>query len=141
MGRLSISTALVGVFFLGGVAFAQQGLVIEPWRTATKPQVVPTPPRALPASGLPPASAALPQPRKLESAPAPAPAGETKWSPPVVELLVDPWAKVDASASPPRPRWVPERTEIVDPWADAVPEPPRVASQRAEAELPRTPIF
>jgi hypothetical protein len=64
-----------------------------------------------------------------------------KWSPPVVALLVDPWAKVDTSASPPRPRWVPERTEIIDPWANAAPEPPRVASHRAEAERPRTPIF
>jgi hypothetical protein len=127
--------------FLGGIAFAQQGLVVEPWRKATAPVAPPAPPRASPASGLPPASAALPQPRKLEAAPAPLPVEKTRWSPPVVELLVDPWAKADAMPTPPRPRWVPEHSEIVDPWADAAPEPPRVASRPVETEMPRSPIF
>jgi len=39
-----------------------------------------------------------------------------KWSPPVVELLVDPWVKPVAVAAPP-PSWVPQTVEIVDPWA------------------------
>jgi hypothetical protein len=130
--------------FLGGVAFAQQGLVVEPWRKAAAPVATPATPRASPASGLPPASAALPQPRKLEATPSVAPpveASETKWSPPVVELLVDPWSKPEAVANPPRPRWVPQPSEIVDPWADAAPEPPRVASRPVDLDMPHSPIF
>jgi hypothetical protein len=130
----------VGVFFLGGIASAQQGLVVEPWRQATAPQAKALAARALPASGLPPASAALPQPRKLETA-APAPVEAKKWSPPVVELLVNPWAKSDALASPSPPRWVPETHEIIDPWADAAPEPPRVARRPTGTERPHLPIF
>lgn len=77
---------------------------------------------------------------------------EPKWSPPVVELLVDPWAKAPIAAPAQKPRWVPSTLEIVDPWADERPRPePRVASHRAErgdrtqrrdrAEAARSPIF
>ena len=122
---------------MGSVALAQQGLIIEPWHKA--PAVAAVPPRATPASGLPPARAALPLPRKQETA-EPAPVQVSKWSPPVVELLVDPWTKSGVATLSPRPRWVPESVEIVDPWAnDAPPQPPRVASRRAEG--PRSTIF
>ena len=123
------------MLFVGSAALAQQGLVVDPWRQASKaskPLVAPVPAsRALPASGLPPPSVALPAPRQVE-APAAAPADAAKWSPPVIELLVDPWAKSDAVAAP-KPRWVPQTLEIIDPWANAAPaEAPRVASRPAE---------
>jgi hypothetical protein len=81
------------------------------------------PKSGLPATALHPSQPVTP---KTESAPGqPAPG---KWSAPVVELLVDPWAK-ERLARPARPRWVPERLEIIDPWSEtAPPEPPRVAS-------------
>jgi hypothetical protein len=55
-------------------------------------------------------------------------AAPLKWSPPVIEMLVDPWAKGAAPVHTPRPRWVPRAIEIVDPWADETPAPPRVAA-------------
>jgi hypothetical protein len=140
VGRLSIVRTLVGVLLVGSGALAQQGLVVDPWHKAAKPVAVPLPPlRALPASGLPPPSAALPAlpalpaPRQAEAPPAAAPAAVAKWSPPVVELLVDPWAKSEAAAAP-KPRWSPKTLEIIDPWADAAaPSPPRIASRPAES--------
>jgi hypothetical protein len=95
----------------------------------------------MPASGLPPAHAAFPPPRKSEPVvEASAAASVEKWSPPVVTLLVDPWAKPSVAVSP-RPEWAPEPAEIVDPWAhEASPELPRVASRRP-AERPRSTIF
>jgi len=124
------------VLFVGSAALAQQGLVVDPWHKASRPVAAPVPPlRALPASGLPPPSAAPPaaveQPRAQASATEDSKA-DAQWSPPVVELLVDPWAKVDATAAP-QPRWVPQTLEIIDPWANDTPaEPPRVASRPAE---------
>jgi hypothetical protein len=119
---------------VGGVALAQQGLVVEPWGKAPTLQASPSSaPRSMPASGLGPAITA---PRRLAALPQSAPqvpAEPQKWSPPVVELLVDPWAK-ELAAPAPRSRWVPRDVEIVDPWAnEAAPEPPRVASRPAGA--------
>jgi hypothetical protein len=56
-------------------------------------------------------------------------------------MAVDPWAKNDPSDAPPHPRWVPQNTEIIDPWANRrPPEPPRVAESRP-SEFPRSTIF
>lgn len=133
-----------------GVALAQQGLIVEPWRRASAPAAAPIPPlRAMPASGLG-GPVVAPAVRSME-APRPSvaafpPVGAPKWSPPVVELLVDPWAKAQVAAPAPKPRWVPSTIEIVDPWADDRRQPePRVASHRAEqgsrVVSARSPIF
>jgi hypothetical protein len=125
---------LVGVLLVGSVALAQQGLIVEPWRKAPTPANAPVPPlRAMPASGLVPfrgatvvaMPAAQPQPATVPGVPA-----LSRWSPPVVELLVDPWARGQVAAPVVRPRWVPSNVDIVDPWArsaQASTEPPRVA--------------
>jgi len=125
---------------VAGVALAQQGLIVEPWHKAPAPVAAPVPPlRAMPASGLAPVTASVAPlaPRKAEAAPAPI-AAPLKWSPPVVELLVDPWAKGQAAAAvaqPARRPWLPTRVDsmdIVDPWADEASKPaPRVASHSA----------
>jgi hypothetical protein len=117
---------------VGSVALAQQGLSTEPWRKAAPPAAAPVPPlRAMPASGLGPAAKPLAMPeRKLEGAPITPPPDVRRWSPPVVELLVDPWAKRQPAAFP-GPRWVPSHVEIVDPWADAPVPKPRVAARPA----------
>lgn len=135
---------------VGGVALAQQGLIVEPWRKAPAPAAAPIPPlRAMPASGLG-GQVGVPLVRTGE-APRPSAAAfpsveAPKWSPPVVELLVDPWAKAQVVVPTQKPRWVPSTIEIVDPWADERPQPqPRVASHRAERgerhERARSPIF
>ncbi|MES1189017.1 MAG: hypothetical protein ABUL60_34700 [Myxococcales bacterium] len=117
---------------VGSAALAQQGLITEPWRKAAAPAAAPVPPRrAMPASGLGPAAKPLATPdRKPEGSPIiPGPAAR-HWSPPVVELLVDPWAKRQPAVFP-GPRWVPSHVEIVDPWADAPGSKARVAARPA----------
>lgn len=136
---------LAASLLAGGVALAQQGMIVQPWGKPAAPARTPvSPSRPMPASGLPPANAALPAPRKAEPTGAAAalpPPQVGKWTPPVVTLLVDPWAKTDPLAGAPRPRWVPPSSEIIDPWADdSPPEPPRVAESRP-ADLPRDTIF
>ena len=124
---------------VGSAALAQQGLVAEPWHKAPMPAAALVPPARLPASGLPPVAAVAPAPARQPEAAAPVGSAH-KWSPPVVELLVDPWAKAQASAPARRLRWLPSDSEIVDPWADkAAPAEPRMASQ--QAGLPRSTIF
>ena len=129
VGRISIVRVLVGSLLMGSVALAQQGLIIEPWRRVPAPVAVAVEPaRVMPASGLGkerPAPARAVARARAEQAAAP-PLG--KWSPPVIELLVDPWAKARAAAQAPRPRWVPQTVEIVDPWADEKPLPPHLAT-------------
>jgi len=136
--RLLLASSLVV-----GVATAQQGLVVQPWAKppAAKP-LLPEPNRRAPASSLPPARAALPAPRAAEPAPTPPPASpaQVEWTPPVVALLVDPWAKPSQLATPPRPRWVPEGSDIIDPWAGEVAAEPKVATSRP-ADAPRDTIF
>ena len=141
MGRPTFSRVLSAVMLVGGVALAQQGLIVEPWRQSAPPVAAPVPPlRAMPSSGLARASAAPEARRKVDPMPAPI-AERPKWSPPVVELLVDPWARGPVAApraQPARPLdWVPTRIDsidVVDPWADdAAKAAPRVASHRAGA--------
>jgi hypothetical protein len=151
LGRLSFSPVLIGVMLVTGVALAQQGLIVEPWRRVAVPAVTPlrpTPLRSMPSSGLAPASVASAAPRNTNPKPAPL-APSLKWSPPVVALLVDPWvqgaaaAPVARPARPARPGWVPTSAhglDIVDPWADAAPKvAPLVASRPVDA--PRSTIF
>ena len=124
---------------VGGIALAQQGVIVEPWHKAP-PRAQATVPslRDMPGSGLGSAKVAPRQPRKEPAAPSVA--GSGQWSPPVLELLVDPWAKGGAVAAPARPRWVPSNVEIVDPWADdAANDEPRVATHRAGSQ--RSTIF
>jgi hypothetical protein len=126
---------------VGSAALAQQGLIVEPWRRAAVPVAVPaTPPRPMPASGLGQTRLA-PPPAMPRVAPAASPSSPVKWSPPVVELLVDPWAEVRVAAPAARPRWVPQAPEIIDPWAgDKEPAPtPRVAVAPAAGD--RSTIF
>ena len=142
VGRISTVRVLVGSLLVGSAALAQQGLIIEPWRRA--PVAVAVPVEAawvMPASGLGKERPAPPPPAvaRTRTDPAAAPAPLVKWSPPVVELLVDPWAKARAATRAPRLRWVPQTIEIVDPWADEKPLPPRVASGPVGTE--RSTIF
>jgi hypothetical protein len=134
---------------VGSVALAQQGLIVEPWRRARAPASAPvraTPLRGMPGSGLAPVSV-VPVAHPKVAAPPERIADRLKWSPPVVELLVDPWARGPVAAPAPRPArrrdWVPtsvDRTDIVDPWADAAAKgTPRVASRPAGA--PHSTIF
>jgi hypothetical protein len=139
VGRISVVRVLVASLLAGSGALAQQGLIVEPWRRAPVPVAVPVEPaRVMPASGLgkdrsaPPLAIA-----RVRNEPAALPL--VKWSPPVVELLVDPWAKARTVARAPRLRWVPQSVEIVDPWADEVPRPPHVATGPVGAE--RSTIF
>jgi hypothetical protein len=130
VGRISVVRVLVASLLVGSAALAQQGLIIEPWRRVAVPAAAPVEPaRVLPASGLDKDRSALPPVvahARIE--PTVAPPRLVKWSPPVVELLVDPWATARAVAQAPRPRWVPRTVEIIDPWADEKPRPPRVAT-------------
>jgi hypothetical protein len=146
VGHSSTIKVLVASLLVGSVALAQQGLITEPWSnlppTAVAPVVNPHP---MPASGLPPLSAAAPV-----TPPAPAPAPEVaagdgppaaKWSPPVVTLLVDPWQRTVSAPPTQRSRWLPKTQEIIDPWAKIRPaEPPRVASGPTEGPV-RSTIF
>jgi hypothetical protein len=125
VGHSPLLKVLLGTLLIGGGALAQQGLIVEPWRVTSPPPPAAHVPRALPASGLPgPAAVAAAAP--ASPPPQVEPPTPIKWSPPVVELLVDPWAK-DRLAAPPAPRWSPQLNDIVDPWADQPSEPPRVA--------------
>ena len=145
VGRVTTFRVLLASLLAGGVAAAQQGLIVQPWRkpTAVPSAVVPTS-HTLPASGLPQVNAPSPRPRQLEpvaSAVPPAPPVDGSWTPPVVTLLVDPWAKPGQLAPAARRHWVPTDTEIIDPWATDNPaEPPRVAASR-RADVPRDTIF
>jgi hypothetical protein len=134
---------LLASSFVVGAATAQQGLVVQPWaKPVVGKPVVPEPTRRAPASALPPARMALPTPHAAEPAPTPPPAppAEAEWTPPVVALLVDPWAKPSQLATPPRPRWVPQSSDIIDPWANEPAAEPRVAASRP-ADAPRDTIF
>jgi hypothetical protein len=129
------------VLLVGGGALAQQGLIVEPWRKSSTAVVRPPPvpsKSAMPASGLPserrsPAPVAGPTPSPVIDA-----APVTKWTPPVVALLVDPWAKPAVVAAAPRRSWMPRTTDIVDPWAALTTRVP-AASHRAGAA--HSPIF
>lgn len=119
------------MLLVGGGALAQQGFIVEPWRRATPaPTPVELVPRSLPASGLPnPAAVVAPLPAKpavIVEAPVP-----SRWSPPVIELLVDPWAKKRLAAPSSPSRWAPEVIEIVDPWAEQRLARPHVANRSA----------
>ncbi len=139
MGRPQIVRMLFGAMLVGTAALAQQGLVAEPWHKAPMPAAALVPPARLPASGLPPVSAPVSSPARQASAAAPV-SSALKWTPPVVQLLVDPWAKAPVSAPARQLRWLPAGSEIVDPWAEkGPPAAPRVASQ--QAGLPRSTIF
>jgi hypothetical protein len=135
---MPVTLALASTLLVGGVALAQQGLIIEPWRRSATAPTAPAAPATVPKSGLPAAALRASQPvtpKASGSLEQPAPG---KWSPPVVELLVDPWAK-ERLARPARPRWVPDNVEIIDPWPEPAPEPPRVASLPAKSKA--APIF
>ena len=127
---------MFATILVGGAALAQQGLIIEPWRRSNAAPDLPRPvttAKAGPLAAPPPLVAPAAKIEKLIE-----PSAPTKWSPPVVELLVDPWAK-QRLARPPRSRWVPENIEIIDPWPEPEPATPRVASLRAVG--PRAAIF
>jgi len=130
---------LVASLLVGSAALAQQGLIIEPWRRAPVPVAVPVEPaRVMPASGLGKERPA-PTVARVRSEPAVTPPPLVKWSPPVVELLVDPWAKAPGAARAARPRWVPRTVEIVDPWANETRRAPRLATGPVGTE--RSTIF
>jgi hypothetical protein len=112
---------------VGSVAVAQQGLIVEPWKQAAAAQKAVAPSRPVPEPTLAAARLAAPTPLpRVEVAASVAP--PLRWTPPVVELLVDPWAKQQQAERQARPRWVPQTREIIDPWADEIPVPPRVAA-------------
>lgn len=141
VGRSSIVRVLVASLLVGSAALAQQGLIVEPWRRAAVPVALPVePPRVMPASGLAKErSTPLPAVARARTEPAASPLPSVKWSPPVVELLVDPWAEARAVARAPRLRWIPQIVEIIDPWAAEAPLPPRGATGPVGTE--RSTIF
>ncbi len=109
------------MLLVGSVALAQQGLILEPWRKLPLPAAAAVPPvSAMPGSGLGPVRrvVAVTGPASQLSVGVPAAPAGPKWSPPVVELLVDPWARGPVAAPVTRRRWVPASVDIVDPWAD-----------------------
>ncbi len=120
----------MGGLLLGGVAFAQQGLIADPWAPRAGSALVLVPPALTEAAVEVPTTAlvrATHEASTLQPAVVP-----PKWSPPVVELLVDPWASTQGKGAlvPPRPSWAPKVADVVDPWALAAPaEAPRVASR------------
>lgn len=151
MGRFPILSTILAVALAAGAALAQQGLIVEPWRTSPPSRRLAAPaPAVMPASGLAPLAlptaesrrdatgAALPSSGLLR---APLEPSGKRWTAPLVQLLVDPWAK-QAAAKPRPERWVPQRNlEIVDPWARAA-VPPHVASRPSRATFaPPTAIF
>jgi hypothetical protein len=140
VGHISRVRLLLGTLLVGSVALGQQGLIVEPWRQKTQPapaQVLPSRPVAEPALAAAAARLApsTPAPR-VEVAATLAP--PVKWTPPVVELTVDPWAKPQAPARAVRPRWIPQTVEIIDPWGSDAPGP-RVAAAPSAGE--RSTIF
>ena len=142
--RSSLVPIVVAALLVGSGALAQQGLIVEPWsrapRRAEDPArlvpVAPPAPRVMPASGLSPVdtTAALKVREALRAAP-PAP----PWKPPVVALLVDPWASSGrALGAAPRRQSVPLAADIVDPWASK-PRSPDPAAPKTLA--PHSTIF
>lgn len=135
MRRLSLALALTSSLLLGSVALAQQGLIREPWRPALPAPARATLPNASPASGLPAAELAPSSSPTTRVEAVTAPPKPPKWRPPVVELLVDPWARATQMPQAPAPHWQPDTTEIIDPWAEAalprVPAAPPRATERS----------
>jgi hypothetical protein len=133
VGRFYKLRVIAALLLVGGGAVAQQGLIVEPWRKPLAPTAAPLTASSahitLPASGLPP-DRVPPAPAKLRPPALEVAHTETKWTPPVVPLLVDPWAKTSVVAVTPRRRWLPQTTEmIIDPWAAAA--RPRAAAERS----------
>jgi hypothetical protein len=129
VGRLSQLLILSSLSLVAGAALGQTGFIVEPWRKAPPPSVPAVAPQLMSDSGLP--RVASPMPRKPELPPAEAvsaPARQ-KWSPPIVELLVDPWTKSPVAVPAARPRWVPSTSEIIDPWAGSELASERIASR------------
>jgi hypothetical protein len=93
---------------VGGLALAQDGLIVDPWKHgvsalfAAPPPVSHTPTRAV-------GVASLPAAKPRTDAPAVVPVG-----PPLVDAPVDPW--VTLSFGPVAPT---DTDGIVDPWADS----------------------
>jgi len=137
---------MAATLLVGSAALAQQGLIVEPWRSAPRgtessvrvAPVASVPRRQMPASGLPPLEVApLAKAREASAPPAPLP-----WKPPVVALLVDPWAK-------PKPRLSttaveltrgPLAADIVDPWASR-PRSVEAPTPRRQTIAPHSTIF
>ncbi len=116
----------------GSAALAQQGFIVEPWRpaepraaenTVAVAPVAPVSRRVMPSSGLPPV--AVTRVAKVREAVPPPP---TPWKPPIVALLVDPWAEPRRATRPVELSPGPLAADIVDPWAmksRSVPPPRR----------------
>lgn len=143
VGHSSTLRAIVALLLVGSAAAAQQGLITEPWsRSVTPPQTSAPAPRPMPESGLAPVAAKAVVGTAAPVAAAVLTEEKARWSPPVVPLLVDPWARTAVLPPPPRPRWLSRSAEIVDPWAkEPVAETPRVAAARAPSTAPRSTIF
>ncbi|HYJ07618.1 MAG TPA: hypothetical protein VEX18_01380, partial [Polyangiaceae bacterium] len=62
-----------------------------------------------------------------------------KWSPPVIELLVDPWAKKRLAAPASPSPWEPQVIEIIDPWAAK--RPVRLPAASSPVGTAAAPIF
>lgn len=144
VGHSSTLRTIVALLLVGSAAAAQQGFITEPWsKSVVAPKVTAPPARPMPESGLAPIAAKASVVAKGAPVPAVVSAEEkAKWSPPVVPLLVDPWARTAVLPAPPRPRWLPRSPEIVDPWAkEPAAETPRVAVAQPPATPPRSTIF
>jgi len=130
---------LVSLLAVGGAA-AQQGFILEPWRPL-KPAAASTPARATSPARAAVAASSSATRAVSPAAPLPTPAPTSAappWQPPVVALLVDPWAKADVGAAPGSSNWVPHVVEIVDPWKEARGERQPVAASAPTGRHPTT---
>lgn len=134
MLRLVSGSTLAAILGLAGLAFAQEGLIVDPWQPAQAS--VTAFPAAPPAPAVVRSSPAAPAPR-IAAAPAVVPVGPpldlgtdpwvTPASGPVARGVADPWqsappkppAKPDKAARPAGGGWAHEIDEIVNPWAKA----------------------
>lgn len=109
---------------MGGLAFAQDRLIVDPWQRAVstlfpapKSQPLPTPTRAVGVATFP-----IEHPGHASKAPAVVPVG-----PPIVDVPTDPWAGMVVAPIAPS-------DSIVDPWASTPARAETSASRRAAGE-------
>jgi len=113
---------IAALLAVGGLAFAQDRVIVDPWHRAVsalfpepKSQPLPTPTRAVGVASFP-----IDPPAK---GPAVVPVG-----PPVVDVAADPWVSMVVAPIAPN-------EEVVDPWASSPTRADAAASRRAAGEF------
>lgn len=110
---------VVAFFAVGGLAYAQDKLIVDPWKHAVSalfetPVSAPQgPTRAVGVASFPIEPSSSPHASSPKAAPAVVPVG-----PPLVEAPVDPWVTLAVGPAAPT-------DEVLDPWARAPAKPHR----------------